>query len=49
MTESLYEWVWILYFGAVEPVSVLPEVAAQAIAANLAVEVKQPTKPVTRH
>jgi hypothetical protein len=35
-------YVWILYYGAVEPVSVLPEVAAHATAANLAVEVPAP-------
>jgi hypothetical protein len=41
--KSLYEPVMIIYFGAVEPVSVLPEVAAAAIGANLAVEYKLPT------
>jgi hypothetical protein len=35
-------YVWILYYGAVQPVSVLPEHAAHAIAAGLAVEVPAP-------
>jgi hypothetical protein len=39
----------ILYYGSTQPITVLPEVAAHAIAANLAVEVKQPTEPLTRH
>jgi hypothetical protein len=44
MNFPVYEPVLIIYYGATAPISVLPEVAAMAITAGLAVEYKPPTE-----
>ncbi len=41
----LDECVLIKYRGALEPISVLPQVAAEAIGAGIAVEVKPESRP----